>query len=62
MNVDCHQTVMGRQFYEHTMPAMVKQLAELSTAIQQLVELAQQGVAIDKERMAKKEADNVKQD
>jgi len=62
MGMDFHQTVMGRQFYERTMPAMVRQLAELSTAIQQLVELAQQGVAIDKERMAKKEADNIKQD
>jgi len=62
MGMDFHQTVMGRQFYECTMPAMVRQLAELSTAIQQLVELAQQGVAIDKERMAKKEADNIKQD
>lgn len=54
MNVDFHQTAMGRNFYENTMPAMVKQLAHLTDAVQQLVELVQQGIDADTERMAKK--------
>ena len=60
MNVDFHQTVMGRDFYERTMPAMVRQLADLTDAVNQLVGLVQQGVDADRERMDKK--DNVKQD
>mgnify|MGYP003135674060 CR=1 FL=1 len=55
MNVDFHQTIMGQNFYEGTMPAMVRQLTALTEAVQQLVELVQQGVDADKERMAKKD-------
>jgi len=56
MNVDFHQTSMGRQFYEHTMPTMVQQLTELTKAVQQLVGLIQQGLDADSERAAKKDA------
>jgi len=59
MDVDFYQTGMGKQFYEHTMPAMVTQLAELTEAIQKLAVLMQQGLDADNDRSAKK--DEVKQ-
>ena len=55
-----HQTGMGKDFYEGTMPALVRQLTDLTDAVQQLVELVREGVDADRERMDKK--DNVKQD
>jgi len=60
MNEEFFKTVMGQRFYEHTMPDMVQQLADLTDAVNQLVGLVQQGVDADRERMDKK--DNVKQD
>ena len=60
MNAEFFQTAMGQRFYEHTMPDMVQQLADLTDAVNQLVGLVQQGVDADRERMDKK--DNVKQD
>ena len=60
MNEEFFKTVMGQRFYEHTMPDMVQQLADLTNAVNQLVGLVQQGVDADRERMDKK--DNVKQD
>jgi len=60
MDEDFHRTMMGQRFYEHTMPDMVQQLADLTDAVNQLVGLVQQGVDADRERMDKK--DNVKQD
>ena len=60
---DFHQTAMGRTFYEHTMPSMVRQLAELTIAVKELVELVQNGLDADKERLATATKDvNGKQD
>jgi len=55
MDGDFHRTVMGQRFYEHTMPAMVQQLTDLTDAVQQLVDLVRQGIDADKEHMAKKD-------
>ena len=55
MDMEFHQTPLGRRFYEITMPSMVKQLSDLTGAVQQLVTLMQQGIDTDNERMAKKE-------
>jgi len=55
MNAEFFQTAMGQRFYEHTMPDMVQQLADLTDVVQQLVDLLQQGVDADKERMDKKD-------
>ena len=55
MDIEFHQTPMGRRFYETTMPSMVKQLSDLTGAVQQLVSLIQQGIDTDNKRMAKKE-------
>jgi len=60
MDGDFHRTVMGQRFYEHTMPDMIRQLADLTDTVQQLVDLVRQGIDSDKERMAKK--DGVKVD
>ena len=55
MNAEFFQTAMGQRFYEHTMPDMVQQLADLTDVVHQLVDLLQQGVDADKERMDKKD-------
>lgn len=34
---DFFQTVMGKRFYEHTMPALVRQLERLNTNLEQLL-------------------------
>jgi len=59
MDGDFHRTVMGQRFYEHTMPNMIKQLADLTDAVQQLVDLVRQGIDADKEYMAKKDGAKV---
>ena len=55
MNEEFFQTAMGRDFYERTMPALVRQLADLTDAVQQLTGLVQQGLDADKDRMDKKD-------
>ena len=55
MNAEFFQTAMGQRFYEHTMPDMVQQLADLTDAVNQLVDLLQQGINADKERIDKKD-------
>ncbi len=37
MSVEFFQTRMGRQYYEGTMPELVKQLARLNELLEQLV-------------------------
>ena len=60
MDGDFHRTVMGQRFYEHTVPDMVQRLADLTDVVHQLVDLLQQGIDADRERMVKK--DDVKID
>jgi len=55
MNAEFFQTAMGQRFYEHTMPDMVQQLADLTDVVNQLVDLLQQGINADKERIDKKD-------
>ena len=43
---DFHQTVMGRMFYEGTMPALVRQLERLNSNIEQLLAADPSGVTI----------------
>lgn len=38
MSVEFFQTRMGRQFYEHTMPELVRQLARLNELLEQFTE------------------------
>ena len=37
MSVEFFQTRMGRQFYEYTMPELVRQIAKLNELLEQLV-------------------------
>ena len=60
MDGDFHRTVMGQRFYTHTVPDMVQRLADLTDVVHQLVDLLQQGIDADKERIVKK--DDVKID
>ena len=55
MNEEFFKTVMGQRFYEHTMPDMVQQLADLTDVVNQLVDLLQKGINADKERIDKKD-------
>lgn len=36
-----HATVMGRRFYEHTMPELVRQVAQLNEHLERLVNAAE---------------------
>ena len=36
--INFHDTVMGRRFYEHTVPELVRQLTRLSDVLEKLVE------------------------
>ena len=36
-----HATVMGRRFYEHTMPELVRQIAQLNEHLERLVNAAE---------------------
>jgi len=38
MSVEFYQTAMGRDFYERTMPALVRELARLNALLEKLVE------------------------
>ena len=43
MSVEFFQTRMGHQFYEHTMPELVRQLERLNQLLEQLVTAQQNG-------------------
>lgn len=38
MSVEFYQTALGRDFYERTMPALVRELARLNALLEKLVE------------------------
>ncbi len=43
MSVEFFQTRMGRQFYEHTMPELVRQLERLSEMLERLTKQRESG-------------------
>jgi hypothetical protein len=47
MGPEFHQTVMGRQFYEQTMPQLVKELRELKECVKELTQMVKTGIASD---------------
>ena len=47
MGPEFHQTAMGRQFYEQTMPQMVKYLKELTECVKELTQMVKTGVELD---------------
>jgi len=55
MGPEFHQTGLGRQFYEITMPAIAKSLAEVVVELRALTEMVKDGVESDKEIRQSKE-------
>jgi len=49
MGPEFHQTGMGRQFYEQTMPQLVKELREIKECIRELTQIIKAGVDSDAE-------------
>jgi len=47
MGPEFHQTVMGRQFYEQTMPRLVKELQELKECVKELTQIVKAGIDSD---------------
>jgi len=47
MGPEFHQTGMGRQFYEQTMPQLVKELREIKECIRELTQMIKTGVDSD---------------
>jgi hypothetical protein len=48
-DVPFHLTVMGRRFYEHTLPALVAELARINASLAELAEEIAKVRAKDKE-------------
>ena len=42
-----HQTHMGRQFYEQTLPMLVKELRELKECVKELTQMVKTGIDSD---------------
>ena len=47
MGPEFHQTGMGRQFYEQTMPQLVKELRELKECVKELTQMVKTGITSD---------------
>ena len=47
MGPEFHQTGMGRQFYEKTMPMLVKELRELKECVKELTQMVKTGIDSD---------------
>jgi len=47
MEPEFYQTVMGRQFYDVTMPQMVRQLKELTDCVKELTQWVKMGIELD---------------
>ncbi len=47
MGPEFHQTGMGRQFYEQTMPQLVKELREIKDCIKELTQMVKAGIDLD---------------
>ena len=47
MGPEFHQTHMGRQFYEQTMPMLVQELRELKEAVKELTQMVKTGIDSD---------------
>jgi len=54
MGPEFFQTGMGRTYYEHTMPMLVKQLAELNQNLITLTKLIEQNAATDRQHIESK--------
>ena len=54
MGPEFFQTGMGRTYYEHTMPMLVKQLELLNQNLMTLTDLIQHNTDIDEERLKQK--------
>jgi len=47
MGPEFHQTGMGRQYYEQTMPMLVKELRELKECVKELIQVVKTGIDSD---------------
>ena len=54
MGPEFFQTGMGRTYYEHTMPMLVKQLAELNQNLITLTKLIEQNSETDRQHITAK--------
>jgi len=54
MGPEFFQTGMGKTYYEHTMPMLVKQLAELNQNLITLTKLIQQSAETDRQHLESK--------
>ena len=54
MGPEFFQTGMGRTYYEHTMPMLVKQLAELNQNLITLTKLIEQNAETDRQHIESK--------
>ena len=54
MGPEFFQTGMGKTYYEHTMPMLVKQLAELNQNLITLTKLIEQNAATDRQHIESK--------
>ena len=54
MGPEFFQTGMGRTYYEHTMPMLVKQLAELNQNLITLTKLIEQNAETDRQHIKSK--------
>jgi len=54
MGPEFFQTGLGRTYYEHTMPMLVKQLELLNQNLMTLTDLIQHNTDIDEERLKQK--------